>query len=247
MIILEDTRQQESKHRLKHEHFIEKGIHWNRTALYCGDYTLPADQTTCIDTKKDLQELIGDIHVKKMTKKDVLENVNKVCMNEMIPKSLGDALYHIITDDDDGRFPEKEINDICFKNHITEGAISKFQQLYVKRQGFFHRGLKRAQNSEIKLYILVDNKEGVESIDDLFRWHNPRLDYWTNSMEVIGYWKNGKPKYKKVRKYPNATTGEVLAKACLTMQLKYGCEFQFCKPEESGEKILEILGVNVDG
>ena len=47
--------------------------------------------------------------------------------------------------------------------------------------------------------------------------------------------------------YPNATKGETLAKACLTMQLKYGVEFLFCRPEDAGEKILELLGVDVDG
>ena len=60
---------------------------------------------------------------------------------------------------------------------------------------------------------------------------------------MIGVRKNGIPRYKKVQKYPYAMTGERLAKACLTMQLKYGVEFQFCRPEEAGKKILDLLGV----
>ena len=117
----------------------------------------------------------------------------------------------------------------------------------MKRHGFFHRGLKRAEFGDVKLYVLVENRDGVKSIDDLFRWQNPRLKYWKNSDEVIGTYKNGKPRYKKVQMYPNATKGETLAKACLTMQLKYGVEFLFCRPEEAGEKILELLGVDADG
>ena len=83
-------------------------------------------------------------------------------------------------------------------------------------------------------------------IKDLFKWQNPRLNIWKNGTEVIGLYKNGRPRYKKVRKYPTATTGETLAKACLTMELKYGVKFRFCTPEKSGENILKILGVNYE-
>lgn len=61
MIILEDSRQQHGKHNLKNKYFAEHGIEVRRTKLYVGDYTLPANQSICIDTKKDIQELIGDI------------------------------------------------------------------------------------------------------------------------------------------------------------------------------------------
>ena len=78
MIILEDTRQQERKHERKHEYFRSVGVHWNRTALYCGDYTLPANQSVCVDTKKNIDEIINDIHVKKMKKSDIYEKVISV-------------------------------------------------------------------------------------------------------------------------------------------------------------------------
>ena len=243
MLILEDSRQQERKHEIKHSYFRSVGCHWNRTALYCGDYTLPADQSVCIDTKKDIQELIGDIQVKQMSKSDIKQKVFELAENNHIGFSLADQIYHAICDDDADRFAEKEINDICFQNGVPERIISEFQNLYVKRHGFFHRGLKRAQNSGIRLIVLVDNREGVRSVEDLFHWLNPRLKIWVNSDEVIGCYKNGKPQYKKVPKYKNAMTGERLAKACLTMQLKYGVEFQFCRPEETGERILSLLNV----
>lgn len=242
MLILEDTRQQESKHKMKHEYFRQNGIQWNRTALYCGDYTLPANQSVCIDTKKDIAELIGDVQVKQMSKKDIGLAIGDLAIKyDLSVNGLCDSIYHAICDDDTDRFPEKEINDICFINNVPERAISQFQALYVKRHGFFHRGLKRAQNSGIKLYVLVDNLEGVTDIDSLFRWHNPRLNIMVNSGEVIGTTRNGYPRYRKVRKYPNAMTGERLAKACLTMQLKYGVTFLFCHPSESGKKIIELL------
>lgn len=61
MIILEDTRQQPGKHDVKHKWFSEHGIEVRRTKLWKGDYTLPTDQSICIDTKKDFQEIISDI------------------------------------------------------------------------------------------------------------------------------------------------------------------------------------------
>ena len=61
MLILEDTRQQARKHETKHKWFAENGIKIERCRLYVGDYTLPTNQSICIDTKKDLQELAQDV------------------------------------------------------------------------------------------------------------------------------------------------------------------------------------------
>lgn len=61
MMILEDTRQQTNKHIIKHKWFAENGIKIDRCRLYVGDYTLPNNQSICIDTKRDLQELAQDV------------------------------------------------------------------------------------------------------------------------------------------------------------------------------------------
>lgn len=238
-ILLEDTRQQERKHEEKHEYFKRVGVHWNRTALYCGDYTLPADQSVCIDTKKDIQELIGDIQVKAMPKKEIKHKVFEIAENSGIGFNLAEKIYHAICDDDTDRFTEKEINDLCFQNNVSESAIKEFQKLYVKRHGFFHRGLKRAQNSEIRLIVLVENEDGISNIDQLQDWVNPRKIRYdkVSYMHSIGKWKNVKlPKAEPM-------SGDRLAKSCITMQQKYGVEFQFCSKNESGKRILELLGV----
>lgn len=61
MIILEDTRQQDKKHKEKAKWFAEHGIEVRRCRLYAGDYTLPTDQSVCVDTKRNIQELVGDL------------------------------------------------------------------------------------------------------------------------------------------------------------------------------------------
>lgn len=241
MLILEDTRQQEKKHEVKHDYFRQNDIRWNRTALYCGDYTLPADQSICIDTKFSIQELIGDIQVKQMTKGKIKNAVYEICEGEHISFAMAEKIYHTICDDDQERFVEDELNRICFANGISESVTALFQDFYIKRHGFFHRGLKRAQNSGIQLVVLVDNKEGVKSLEDLERWVNPRSKIMVNSGEIIGKWPNGKPKYGKKPKFPTAMSGDQLAKACRTMESKYGCRFEFCRPEEAGRRVIEIL------
>lgn len=173
MIILEDSRQQADKHNIKNARFEKLGIELRRTKLYVGDYTLPTNQSVCVDTKKDIQELIGDI---------------------------------------------------CGKQHER-----------------FRDELIRAQEADIQLYILVENKgeyvdykktiyqKPVRDLKELYSWRNKRLFMWRNGKQL----------------YPTATKGATLAKACETMQKKYGVKFLFCTPEESADKILELLGVNL--
>ena len=106
----------------------------------------------------------------------------------------------------------------------------------------FRDELLLSQINNIQLYVLVENTDGIKSIDDVFRWHNPRLDIWVqDKSNVIGYYKNGNPRYARKQKFPKATKGPQLAKAMLSMQLKYGVKFEFCSPSESGERIIELL------
>ena len=167
MIILEDTRNQTGKHDIKHRWFEEHGVVIRRQALYVGDYALPTDQSVCVDTKKDIQELVSDI---------------------------------------------------CGKQHER-----------------FRNECLRAQEAGIKLVILVENRGGhikdniiqptITRLEDLYKWKNPRLFIFVG----------------KRQKYPNATRGITLMKACMTMSAKYGVSFQFCTPEKSAQRIVELL------
>ena len=93
-----------------------------------------------------------------------------------------------------------------------------------------------AQKVGAKMIILIEER-GIKSIDDVFQWKNPRMHRYNKIkyMHSIGKWNS-----IKVPKRP-PTSGQTLAKAMLTCQLKYGCKFLFCSPEETGGKIIEIL------
>lgn len=241
LFLLEDTRNQAYKHDIKHRWFVEHGIFITRTKLTCGDYQIANDNTVVADSKCSILELVGDVQVKTMGKKDILAEVQKIFQENHLLMPLSETAYHLITDDDADRFAEQEISNFCFRAHIPENVLSKLQDLYVKRHGFFHRGLLRAKHYGVKLYIVVENNDGVTTLSDLFRWQNPRSRIMKNSNIQIGWNRNGTPKYKKVPKYPNAMMGETLAKACITMEKKYGCTFLFCRPEESAELIMQLL------
>lgn len=92
--------------------------------------------------------------------------------------------------------------------------------------GTDHRRFKNecvaAKEAGCQLIILVENTNGIASVNDVHKWINPELVY-----------------------HPRAITGERLQKAMITMSERYGVRFEFCKPEEAAERIIELLGVKV--
>lgn len=58
-VILEDTRQKESKHETKHEHWTDNGIRVFRNKLIVGDYALPP--SVSVDTKQDISEIAANM------------------------------------------------------------------------------------------------------------------------------------------------------------------------------------------
>ena len=94
----------------------------------------------------------------------------------------------------------------------------------------FRRELTRAQEAGIKIVILIEHGKEITCLEDIIFWENPR---GIVRKKVNGKWQTLKTK---------ATTGETLYKILTTLQEKYGCEFQFCTKEETGKKIVEILG-----
>lgn len=79
--------------------------------------------------------------------------------------------------------------------------------------------LKRAQDSGIKLIILCEHGYGIRELSDVAGWVNPRL------------------KDSKL-----AMSGQRLYKVLSTMEKTYGVKFMFCQKEQTGQKIIELLG-----
>ena len=98
----------------------------------------------------------------------------------------------------------------------------------------FRRELVLAKENGIQLIILCEHGKDINSLEDVIFWKNPRSE---KRKKIDGKWQTVNT---------NAMKGDVLYKILTTLQEKYGCEFQFCTKEETGKRIIELLGVNYD-
>lgn len=188
--IIEDKAQQAKKHEIKHQWFSVNNVNLLNMPLPVGDYILLTERVEDVLKRKEKR----GIPVKKM---DFLGSY-KICV-------------------DTKRDIQEIIGNICGKEHER-----------------FRDEVLLAKNNGIYLYVLIENEDGIDCIDDLLLWENPRakIQKWVTTPS--GH-------RRKVLKYPKATSGSILAKAMKTMSEKYGVKFLFCKPEEAGEKILNLL------
>ncbi len=210
MILISDKAQQKGKHAEKEWYWKRLGINVVNLPLPCGDYIIANDKVLDVISRKEKRgipvkkmDLLGTYNVTVDTKKDIQELVGNICGKQ-----------------------HARFRDECIL----------------------------AQNNGIKLYVLTQNIGGlikgtkniynptIKSLEDLHSWRNPRLFETRPTNEIIGYYKtSGKPIYRCVQRYPAATKGVTLMKACMTMQKKYAVEFVFCHNQEQGRMVLELL------
>lgn len=82
----------------------------------------------------------------------------------------------------------------------------------------FRAELLRAKRYDIQLIVLVEHGDGIECLEDVIFWENPRR-----------------------AKSPKAINGDRLYKIIRTLERKYGCQFAFCDKRNTGEEILKWL------
>lgn len=149
--------------------FDALGAQYFRSKLYVGDYMSLDNPRLCIDRKKDLQELVGNV---------------------------------------------------------------------TQQHERFKAEMIRARDAGIKLIILVEHGKGIDSLDDVLFWQNPRKH------EIRWRWENGK-RVKSVIS-AKAVDGNQLYKSLCTIRDRYGVDFIFCQKHETGAKIVELLGGEVE-
>ena len=133
------------------------------------------------------------------------------------------------------------VNDIRIavdrKNSIDEicGNLCSSQKEHER----FREEAITAQKANCRFYVVVENTEGIKSIDDIKKWSNPRLHHYhkVNYMHQLGKWQNvrnkgSKPPCDNIR----------LMKTMYTMTQKYSIIWVLCSPYESAEIITRILG-----
>lgn len=96
----------------------------------------------------------------------------------------------------------------------------------------FRNEILRAQEHGIQMIILCEHGKGIEQLEDVIWWDNPRRHKRFVDPET-GQWTERETK---------ATTGDKLYKILRTFQEKYGCLFLFCDKKDTGKRIIELLG-----
>lgn len=115
----------------------------------------------------------------------------------------------------------------------TKASISELYTNLIQQHDRFHNECTLAQEAGIKLYILIENNEGVSCVEDLKNWENPLM---------LKYWKTKKNAQKTGAKVPKPPVSNVqLIKIIHAMSRDYGVEFLFCKPEDAGMEIIRLL------
>jgi ERCC4-type nuclease len=102
----------------------------------------------------------------------------------------------------------------------------------------FKAELLRAKEQGIKLVILCEHGADVKSLEDVYFWQNPR--------KYQIRWKTVNGKRVKDIISAKAVDGNQRYKSLCTIRDRYGVSFIFCTKEETGQKIIEILGGSYD-
>ena len=123
------------------------------------------------------------------------------------------------------------------KNSIDEicGNLCSSQKEHER----FREEAITAQKANCRFYVVVENTEGIKSLDDIRKWSNPRLHRYNkiNYMHRLGKWQN----VKNPGKRPPCDNIRLM-KTMYTMAQKYSIIWVLCSPYESAEIITKILG-----
>lgn len=86
----------------------------------------------------------------------------------------------------------------------------------------FRAECERAQAMGTLLIVLVENTEGITSLNDLSKWRESERDFRR---------RRGKSRY----------FGSQIAKTCKTMTERYGVWFDFCTPDEAAQRVIDLI------
>lgn len=88
----------------------------------------------------------------------------------------------------------------------------------------FRKELVRAIDAGIRIIILVEHGPDIQTLEDVYFWDNPRK-----------------------AESPKATSGQSLYRSLVTIRDKYNVQFEFCTKQETGSRIMELLGHGKEG
>ena len=100
----------------------------------------------------------------------------------------------------------------------TKANMGEIESNLVHDHERFREECIRAKEAGIFLVVLIQDQK-IKSVGDVFGWYNPRKRF-----------------------SQKAVSGRQLGKMMISMEQKYGVKFDFCKKENVGQRIAELLG-----
>ena len=102
----------------------------------------------------------------------------------------------------------------------------------------FRNELLRAMKAGIKLVFLIEHGDEIRTIEDVYFFEQPPIERWRwKTVEICGEKKKVREKYLQ-----HAIDGKKIYKSLCTIRDRYNADFVFCSKEETGKKIIELLG-----
>lgn len=120
----------------------------------------------------------------------------------------------------------------------TKQGMSEVYGNLVQDHDRFRAECIRAHEDGTQLIILIENTDGQTCLDDVERWQNPRVDeYYSKYSFALAARKHGKPLRIPSPPVPNKR----LIRMMETMTDRYGVRWMFCRPDQTGEMIVQLL------
>jgi len=105
----------------------------------------------------------------------------------------------------------------------TKASLAELAYDIDQEHARFRRELAGARDAGVRLYVLVENADGVADLAGLSRWVELPEDFC-----------------RRVHAR-HRIHGDRLAKACATMQERYGVTFLFCSPDQAASVVSGVL------
>ncbi len=119
-------------------------------------------------------------------------------------------------------------------------GLSEVYSNLVHDHARFRNECIRAQEDQVRLIVLIEEND-ISCMDDVKAWHNPQIDrrMWRDKHDAFMIERGLHTTRVPPKKPP--VPSDRLAGMMDAMTRKYGVEWHFCRPEETGNTVFHLL------
>ena len=150
---MRDTRDKIGKHDNVDNYLVKQGHNVVRSKMYVGDVTLLHDQTICIDLKRDLQEVVGNVAQQHKRFSYECERAKEAGIQLYILIEHGNGIKSI-EDVKNWENPRLKVSPYC----ISGPKLYKIMQTYIQKYGVEWFFCERHQTGEYVENLLLQTR-----------------------------------------------------------------------------------------